>query len=397
MQKNHLTVQDQYTQIYQFKTELDKQEIMVCSKPGIPEWDFITPSVHLLAEHTEIEPGWQVLQIGIGNGAGSVILGRKANPASVYGWDANFVAHQCTRMTLAANAVDNFDLVNRVDLEGNQQERFHAAVMLAPKGRGYGQRCLAMAHQALRPGGIFYLAGSKQTGVQPLISDAEELFGKGVILGYKKGNRIVRFIKDGQNMELPGWALRPGISPNTWQRLEIDIAGRTTFIDTLPGIFSYDRLDEGSSFLLEQKILLDGASVLDLGCGWGAIGLWAARKAAWVDMVDSNHLGVAASSRNITLNGATHARAIASDVTSSVAQETYSHILTNPPFHIGREVEYFTPMAFIQQAARVLIPKGELWLVANKFIPYIKIMQPIFRHTRIAAENTKYHILVGIK
>lgn len=74
MQKNHLTVQDQYTQIYQFKTELDKQEIMVCSKPGIPEWDFITPSVHLLAEHTEIEPGWQVLQIGIGNGAGSVIL-----------------------------------------------------------------------------------------------------------------------------------------------------------------------------------------------------------------------------------------------------------------------------------------------------------------------------------
>jgi 16S rRNA (guanine1207-N2)-methyltransferase len=384
-----------YTAFRSFETTLAGDTVQVWTKRGIPDWDTVPPASSLLAAYAELAPHWQILQIGAGNGALSAFVGRKAHQGKLTAWESSYIAQLCTRRTLDANHVPNELLLSDVDLPDSYNQSFDCVLMHAPKSRALGQRCLLAAQRVLKPGAMFYLAGDNHAGVQSLIRDAEAIFGPAGLLGYKKGNRVVRFVNPPQPLQSTPWMTQPGIANHTWFKMQLNLASIQVSVKSLPGVFSYDRLDEGTQFLLEHASApLDG-NLLDIGCGWGAIGLWAAPHARSVDMVDSNLLAVASSQQNTALSG--NIRVLPSDITSAVHDRHYTHVFTNPPFHTGKDVDYFTPHAIIQQAANVLSPGGELWLVANKFIPYRKIMHQYFRDTRIAAEDTKYHLLTGIK
>src|SRR5262249_24686100 len=78
-----------------------------------------------------------------------------------------------------------------------------------------------------------------------------------------------------------------------------------------------------------------GARMLDAGCGYGIIGLVAARLgAAPVDMVDVNIFAVAAAEENIRRNGVANAHAFPSDGVPEGAARRYDVVATNPPFHV---------------------------------------------------------------
>lgn len=128
------------------------------------------------------------------------------------------------------------------------------------------------------------------------------------------------------------------------------------------GVFSKGELDAGSRLLLDALPALTG-DVLDLGCGWGAIGVAIARAnpQARVVMADVNRRALALARENCARNGVT-AEIIESDGLSAVMDRRFDAVVTNPPIRAGKQVIY----RMFADAAGALQPGGALYLVIRK-------------------------------
>ena len=128
------------------------------------------------------------------------------------------------------------------------------------------------------------------------------------------------------------------------------------------GVFSKGELDAGSRLLLDALPTLQG-DVLDIGCGWGAIGIAVAKanKQARVTMLDVNRRALGLCQENCLRNGVT-AEILESDGMAAVLGRKFDAIITNPPIRAGKQVIY---KMFADAAAR-LNAEGALYLVIRK-------------------------------
>ena len=138
--------------------------------------------------------------------------------------------------------------------------------------------------------------------------------------------------------------------------------GRLLRFTTDAGVFSKGELDEGSRLLLEVLPELKG-QVLDLGCGWGAIGVSIAKACpeASVTMADVNLRALALAEENVRANGVA-CRVLESDGMAALSGCRFSAVVTNPPIRAGKQVIY----RMFADAARSLEPEGALYLVIRK-------------------------------
>lgn len=133
-----------------------------------------------------------------------------------------------------------------------------------------------------------------------------------------------------------------------------------------PGVFSADGIDPGSYALAEALPESLTGHVIDLGAGWGYLSAVAeARGATRVDMVEANAMALACAEANTQ-----SAQAHWADATTWKPAEKAQHVIMNPPFHEGRKGAPDLGRAFIANAARCLTPTGNLWMVANRHLPY---------------------------
>ncbi len=382
-----------YYRAVEFNATLRGAGLRVFTKAGFANWDEISPATNLLAETIMLPPDTRVLHLGCGHGALGVALARAVPQGAVLLVDASHTAIALATLTLAANGIANARVSGDPLAELPEAASFDVVVMEAPAGRKFARRWLALAGHALKPGGQLYVAGPKADGIESIIADAKALCGQSAILAYRDHNRVaVATLVEGYTP--PEWAREPGIAPGTWAEASVNLAGTRTRIASLAGIFSYDRLDAGTAFLLDNAQFRPGERVLDAGCGWGALGIAAARAgAAQVDLIDNSLLAVAAAGRNIADLGLDNARVLPSDALTAVAGERYDLIVTNPPFHTGKAVDYDAAGAFIAGARELLAPRGRLVLVANAFIRYERAMQETFGSVETIAENDRYHVL----
>lgn len=385
--------QHPYHRTVEFGATLRDQPVRIVSKPGFANWDRISPTEMLLAEAITLQPDARVLHLGGGHGALGVFLARRAPQGSVLLIEANYVATLMADRTLQANRITNASVQGDPALAAPEAESADVAVLEIPPGRKFARRWLVLAHAALKPGGQLYLAGPKAEGIESVITDARALFGQAATLAYRDHHRVALATKTDATT-LPNWASEPGIAPGTWHQFDLTVAGESFDIASLPGVFSYDRLDEGTAFLLANLRLRPGERVLDIGCGWGPIGLVAARQGATqVDLIDVSLPAVAAAARNIAAAGLTNARALPSDALNAVTHEYYDLIVTNPPFHAGKAVDHDAALAFIADARDLLTPRGRLVVVANAFIRYERAMQGRYGAVETLAEDRRYHLL----
>lgn len=128
------------------------------------------------------------------------------------------------------------------------------------------------------------------------------------------------------------------------------------------GVFSKGELDAGSRLLLDALPALAG-DVLDVGCGWGAIGVAIAKasRAAQVTMVDVNHRALDLCRTNCDRNGVT-AEVLESDGLTAVMGRKFDAIVTNPPIRAGKQVIY----KMFEDASASLKAGGALYLVIRK-------------------------------
>ncbi len=276
------------------------------------------------------------------------------------------------------------------------RERFDTILIPAPPDRALTRRWLVLASGHLEPGGVLLIAGANAEGIRSAISDAARLFGAPEAEGYRRKQRVARFRIGTEHTAPPEWAGAPGIAPGTWQSFDLAIDGepQPLALATLPGVFASERVDIGTRLLLDHLAIEPGESILDVGCGAGVIGFTALAKGAGrIELTDVNLLAVAACRRSVAEHGFANARVVAGDVYGAVEEECYDLIVSNPPFHQGKAIDYTMPERLIDEASRHLTAGGRLLIVANAFLAYGRRMEERFREVRIVASTRQYHVL----
>jgi len=139
--------------------------------------------------------------------------------------------------------------------------------------------------------------------------------------------------------------------------------GRVLTFSVDAGIFAAHGLDPGTDLLIESFELGPTDRVLDLGCGWGAVGAAAARAAprGQVILTDVNRRAVSLARRNLRRNDISNAEVRAGSLFEPVRDERFDAILTNPPYHVGRPFL----LKLLSEAPAHLTDTGALWVVGK--------------------------------
>jgi 16S rRNA (guanine1207-N2)-methyltransferase len=375
-----------------FQATLRGETLQVISSRQLEEAGQVSAAAELCARLMTLAPAERMLVLGAGNGALGVALARLAPAGHVTLSDPHLPALRAAAATLAANGVANAAIIEAISLVPEHAGACDRVVLITPQSRGLARRWLVEAHALLRPSGALTVAGAKHQGVQSVIGDATALFGASQLLGYGSGCRVVEAIRQAAPPPAPAWAADPGIAPGTWHEVQCDLPGGTTRLVSLPGVFSSDRLDAGTAFLLDHMPALVGARVLDIGCGYGPLGIAAAQLgAAHVTLQDVNLLAVAAAAENCRrLNLPASVRAVDGvDPTSG----PFDCILSNPPFHAGKRTETAMAEAFLLAARQALTPGGRLRFGANSFLPYAKLLRAHGVEATLVADNRRYQVI----
>lgn len=313
--------------------------------------------------------------------------------------DGQVIALHSSHRALGALArVPGLDTADTVYPDAAQHGPADVALLEFPKGREAARAWLWTAAQAVRPGGWLYLAGANAAGAKSAIKDAEALLGPAPVLGHKGGHRLALATRPDTLSLPPAWGETRPWEPRI---LTLSHAGRDYPVMTMPGLFSWNELDDGTALLLDTlagNTIRAGMDVLDEGCGYGIVGLAAGRAGARVTLIDDDLRAVLCARESVRLNGLDdRCDVLAGDVTEGLGNRRFDLVLSNPPFHQGTDVATGTALQIVREAHTVLRPGGRLLVVANRFLPYDRPIAEVFGAARIVAETTRFYVLEGVR
>jgi 16S rRNA G1207 methylase RsmC len=178
--------------------------------------------------------------------------------------------------------------------------------------------------------------------------------------------------------------------------IKCTIRGIELNLETSSGIFSHRHIDNGTLLLIEAMRLPEGGSVLDLGCGYGAIGIVAARLCPSIEvwMTDINSRAVALAEVNTRRNGV-KATVKQGNLYEPVGDKRFDLILTNPPISAGIDA---TVKPMIVGARDHLNQHGALQLVvqSNKGGKTLaQIMEETFGNVEATARGGGFRVLTA--
>ena len=173
--------------------------------------------------------------------------------------------------------------------------------------------------------------------------------------------------------------------------LAVVLLGQKMNFYTDAGVFSKKMIDYGSQVLLSTLDFQEGESVLDVGCGYGPIGLSLAKvQGITVTMVDVNERALDLAKKNANRNGV-EAQIFSSDVYEAV-EGVFAHVISNPPIRAGKKVVH----QVITGSFEHLKPGGDLTIVIQKKqgAPSAKAkMEETFGNCEIVKKDKGYYIL----
>jgi len=254
-------------------------------------------------------------------------------------------------------------------------ELFDLAVIALPRARALAQDWIAKAAGRLVPDGVLAVDGAKTDGVDSLFRalrgrlDATETLTKahGRVFAGRVGDDRLDDLSADHMKAAPGFR-------------------------TGPGVFSADGIDPGSAALAAALPADLGGAVADLGAGWGWLSaqILARDGVTALHMVEADHASLTAARANVD---DPRAQAHWADATAWHPPAPLDVVVTNPPFHAGRAADPALGQAFIAAAARTLSPRGALWLVANRHLPYEATLESRFAEWRMVDSLPGFKIL----
>jgi 16S rRNA (guanine1207-N2)-methyltransferase len=164
------------------------------------------------------------------------------------------------------------------------------------------------------------------------------------------------------------------------------------------GVFSKKEVDFGSRLLIESFLPVEKeGDILDVGCGYGPIGLSLAKcyPDRIIEMVDVNERAMELAKENAAKNNVSNIVIFKSDVYENVNKQ-YTSILSNPPIRAGKKVVH----SILEGAFERLISGGELWIVIQKkqgAPSAIEKLEALFFEVEVVVKKKGYYIIKSKK
>ncbi|WP_282154315.1 class I SAM-dependent methyltransferase [Ruegeria atlantica] len=224
------------------------------------------------------------------------------------------------------------------------------AIVILPRAKALAR---SMVHQACqRARGLIVIDGVKTDGVDSLLKDIRKRVDvEGPIA--KAHGKIFWFQSAPE--AFADWAAPDNQTVDGFR--------------TAPGVFSADGIDPASALLLGALPEKLGARIADLGAGWGYLtaGVLKAAKPRALHLVEADQIALTCARVNLVK---TCAQFHWADAVTWNAPEPLDTVIMNPPFHTSRSADPELGQGFIKSAARNLTRSGNLWMVANRHLPY---------------------------
>ncbi|MGG3161682.1 class I SAM-dependent methyltransferase [Geobacillus stearothermophilus] len=185
-------------------------------------------------------------------------------------------------------------------------------------------------------------------------------------------------------------------NPQTWT---FTLRGHEFRFTTDSGVFSKRGVDFGTQLLIETFEEPEVAGdLLDVGCGYGPIGLALAKSFPnrLVQMIDVNERALELARENKRANHIDNVRIYQSDLFSEVGEQRFAAVVTNPPIRAGKRVVH----AIFEQSRDHLLDGGELWVVIQKkqgAPSALKKLKELFPFVEVASKKKGYYIIKAKK
>lgn len=201
------------------------------------------------------------------------------------------------------------------------------------------------------------------------------------------------FIKISQRRGMEHYFTRRPTSLEKVQIIETRLRGRDLKFKTSSGVFSKDKIDTGTKILTETVETKQEDTLLDLGCGYGVIGISLSFFCYTVVMVDINERACALTLENVRLNNVLNAYTVCGS--PSCLRSCFDVVAMNPPLRAGKKVVY----QLIEESKKLLKAEGELYVVARtqqgaKSI--YSFVSGIFPRAEYAALKGGYRVIKGV-
>ena len=187
-------------------------------------------------------------------------------------------------------------------------------------------------------------------------------------------------------------------TPHDLSEWTFDLKGKRFRFTTDSGVFSKKTVDFGSRVLIDaftEEGLPEG-DILDVGCGYGPIGLsLASQSSRVVEMVDINERAVELAKLNAKHNGVANVDIHVSNIYESVEGE-FAAVLSNPPIRAGKAVVH----TILEGAYPLLVEGGTLTVVLQKkqgAPSAAKKMEEVFGNVKTLTKDKGYYILQSVK
>jgi 16S rRNA G1207 methylase RsmC len=160
------------------------------------------------------------------------------------------------------------------------------------------------------------------------------------------------------------------------------------------GVFSYDKLDIGSRFFLENfPTLNDKVEVLDLASGNGILGIYAQKHYnAKLTYVDDSQIALDSCMSSLAANGIGEGfRLYHNNCLNDLGfKQQFDAVLCNPPFHQQHSISDHIAKTMVQQSKQALKKTGKIYLIGNRHLGYHKVLKQHFNHLHIVGETPKF-------
>ncbi len=169
------------------------------------------------------------------------------------------------------------------------------------------------------------------------------------------------------------------------------IGTQTILLETGTYYFSPQSIDKGTLFMLSKMQVSPSDKVLDLGCGYGVVGIYIAKIIGGerVIMSDISTEAVQLTCNNLRLNGLIGVNVLQSDGLKNIPDNGFTLILSNPPYH----TDFSVAKAFIEGSFRKLAIGGRLMMVTKRLNWYKNKITAVFGGVKIFEENGYYVFL----
>ena len=376
--------------LYEFKLESERPEnskiYSFVSSDGVNPKKGFRDSELIIADEFRPKESEDVLVAEPGYGFLGVVLADKVSKGEVLVVNSSDRADQLTQLNLERNDISNAE-TEKAAFYSEIERKFDNAVY-SPKSYepvDLVKNRISDIIGLLRPSGCLYISGKKTDGINRYRDYLKDSEGKLEKVEQRGSQKLYRYTKTENS--------RPE-KPEIEKSFDSEVRQVKMNFSTCDGLFSPGKIDEGTRLLMENLDLSDKEEVLDVACGYGALGIFAAKKfGCKVSLTDDSSLATFYAERNLEKNKAEHYQLRNRDCLDGFNHEKFDAIISNPPTHQGSKItdEIFT------QSFKKLKSGGQLIIVYNKNMRFQDKLNEIFHKTRILDEKDNYRILEASK